>query len=132
MSNADMNDLEIAPPAVVSQAAHDFAAALAETAEFKAFEQAASVVNEDAAAERARMAFQAKQQSLQALLRLNAVSAQEQAELERLRQAFLSLPTVAAYAQAEADLVAVCQAAGDLLSRHIGIDFATACASGCC
>jgi len=132
MSNADLNELEIAPPAVVSQAARGFAEALAETPEFMAFEQAASAMNDDAMAEQARIAFQTKQQSLQALLRLNAVSAQDQAELERLRQAFLSLPTVAAYARAEADLVAVCQETGDLLSHHIGIDIAAVCASGCC
>ncbi len=132
MSNAELNDLEIAPPSAVDQAVHDFAAVLAETPEFKAFEQAALAVHQDTSAEQALTAFQAKYEPLQALLRLNAVSAEDQAELERLRQAYLSLPTVKAYAQAEAELVAVCQAAGDLLSRHLGVDFAAICTSGCC
>jgi hypothetical protein len=33
-----MDDMEIAPPSVVKRAARDFAAALAEIAQFKAFE----------------------------------------------------------------------------------------------
>ncbi len=132
MADFEMNDLEIAPPAVISQAVRDFAEALTGTPEFQAFEQAAAAVNGDAAAEQARTAFQAKQESLQALLRLNAVSAADAAELERLRDVFLSLPTVQAYAQAEAALTAMCQEVGDQLSRQIGIDFAGVCASGCC
>jgi cell fate (sporulation/competence/biofilm development) regulator YlbF (YheA/YmcA/DUF963 family) len=77
-------------------------------------------------------AYQAKQQSLQAVLMLNALSAGEQAELERLREAFLSEPSVTAYLQAEADLRAVCQTAADRLSEHVGMNFASACSSGCC
>jgi cell fate (sporulation/competence/biofilm development) regulator YlbF (YheA/YmcA/DUF963 family) len=77
-------------------------------------------------------AYQAKQQSLQMMLMLNAVSAEEGAELERLRQAFLAAPAVAAYLQAQEDLTAISQAAADLLSQHIGLSFAAACGPGCC
>jgi len=112
--------------------ARAFAQALAESAEFQAFEQTAERLRGDEAAQRAVTAYQTKQQSLQMMLVLNAVPAEEQAELESLRQAFLSEPAVAAYLKAQEDLTAVCQAAADLLSRRIGLSFAAACGPGCC
>ncbi len=112
--------------------ARAFAQALAETAEFQAFEESADRLRNDEAAQHVMGAFLAKQQSLQMMLMLNAVPAEEQAELERLRQAFLSEPAVAAYLKAQEDLTAVCQAAADLLSRRIGLSFAAACGPGCC
>jgi len=132
MTDLVLNDLELAPPSVVRQAARDFAIALAETPQFKAFEQASERLRHDQAAQRAIEAYQAKQQSLQMLLMLNAVGREDQAELERLRQAFLAEPSVAAYLQAQADFAALCQAAADLLSRHIGLSFTAACGPGCC
>lgn len=127
-----MNDLQLAPPGVVLQAARDFAAALAETPEFRAFEAASEQLRQDEVARGAIEAYQAKQKALQALLMLGAVSAEEQAELERLRATFLSQASVQAYGQAETDLRQLCRAAADLISQHIGPDFASACSSGCC
>ena len=132
MNNYAMNDLELAPASVVKQAARDFAATLAETSQFKAYEEAADRLNQDTEAQRAIAAFEAKQQSLQALLMLNAVSEADQAELQRLQRAFSSLPAVVAYFQAQADLMTLCQTTGDLLSQAIGVNYATACGSGCC
>ena len=77
-------------------------------------------------------AFQTKQMSLRALLMLNAVPAEEQAELERLRQAFMDEPAVSAYFQAQSEITVMCQAAADLLSKHLGLSFAAACGPGCC
>ena len=127
-----LNDFDIAPPEVVQQAAHDFAAALAATPQFKAFEQAAYAFQQDKDAQTALQAYQAKQQSLQMMLMLNAVSAEDRAELTRLYQAFAGRPSFQAYVRSEADLKALCQEVGDLLSHHIGFDFAAACASGGC
>ena len=132
MSDFDSNELELAPPEVVRQAARDFAVALAETPQFRTYEEAAERLNQDPMAQRAIDAFQAKQQSLQALLMLNAVSEADKAELQRLQRAFSSAPAVAAYAQAQADLMAICQASADWLSEAIGLNFAAVCGSGCC
>jgi cell fate (sporulation/competence/biofilm development) regulator YlbF (YheA/YmcA/DUF963 family) len=118
--------------AEVRVAARAFAEALAESAEFQAFEQASDRLRQDETAQRAIGAYQTKQQSLQAMLMLKAVSAKDQAELERLRQAFLSHPTVAAYLQAQENLTAMCQAAADVLSQRIGLSFTAACGPGCC
>jgi len=90
------------------------------------------VIVEVQAAQRAIEAYQTKQQSLQMLLMLNAVGQDEQVELERLRQAFLAEPAVAAYLQAHEQFAALCQEAADLLSRHIGLSFTAACGPGCC
>jgi cell fate (sporulation/competence/biofilm development) regulator YlbF (YheA/YmcA/DUF963 family) len=132
MTNLTVNDLELASPAVVRQAAHDFAAALAATGQFTALEAASERLRQDQAAQHAVQAYQAKQQSLQAILMLNALSPDEQTELECLREAFLAEASVAAYLRTEADLRALCQTTADLLSEHVGLNFASACSSGCC
>jgi cell fate (sporulation/competence/biofilm development) regulator YlbF (YheA/YmcA/DUF963 family) len=132
MNGFESNELELAPPEVVRQAAHDFAATLAETPQFRAYEEAVERLNHDAVAQRAIDAYQAKQQSLQAMLMLNAVSEADKAELQRLQNAFSSVPAVVAYAQAQAELMAICQASADGLSQAIGLSYAAACGSGCC
>ena len=66
------------------------------------------------------------------MLMLNAVSNADKAELQRLQRAFSSLPAVVAYAQAQADLMAICQASADWLSEAIGLNYAATCGSGCC
>ena len=132
MSGFDLNELELAPPEVVRQAARDFAVALSETPQFRAYDEAAERLNQDPVAQRAIDAFQAKQQSLQAMLMLNAVSEEDRAELQRLQRAFASTPAVVAYAQAQADLMAICQTSADWLSEAIGLNYAAVCGSGCC
>ena len=115
-----------------SEATRAFARALTESTEFQAFEQAAERMRHDEAAQRALRAFETKQQSLQMMLMLNAVSPEDQAELERLRRAFVEEPSVAAYLQAQEVVMAMCQAAADVLSKRIGLSFASACGPGCC
>jgi cell fate (sporulation/competence/biofilm development) regulator YlbF (YheA/YmcA/DUF963 family) len=132
MADLMLNDIDIAPPEVVRHATRDLAAALAETPAFMAYEQAAAGFRQDEAAQRGIQAYQQKQQALQMLLMLNAVSPEDRAELNRLYQAFAGRPAVQTYVQAEADLRGVCQAVADRLSQHIGFDFAAACGSGCC
>lgn len=132
MTDVVLNELELAPPEVVRQSARDFAAALAETPQFKAYEEAAERLNHDVEAQRVIDEFQAKRQALQAQLMLNAVSEADKAELQRLQDAFSNTPAVMAYAQAQADLMAICQTAADWLSEAIGLNYAAACSSGCC
>jgi len=50
MDGKVLDAIEIAPPSVVKRTARDFAAALAETPEFKAFEQVAERFRQDQAA----------------------------------------------------------------------------------
>ena len=66
------------------------------------------------------------------MLMLNAVSAADKAELQRLQRAFSDLPAVVAYAQAQANLMTLCQTTADFLSQAIGLDYAAVCGSGCC
>jgi hypothetical protein len=70
MPDFDLNELELAPPEVVRQAARDFAVALAETPQFKAYEQAVDRLNHDTAVQQAIDAFQTKRESLRAMLLL--------------------------------------------------------------
>lgn len=116
----------------VRKAARAFARALAETAEFQALEHATERLRQDETAQHVVKAFQSKQQSLQMMLILDAVSPEDRDEIERLRQAFFSKPSVTSYLQAQENLTVVCQAAADLLSQRVGLSFAAACGPGCC
>ena len=132
MEDTVLEDIEIAAPSVVRQAARDFAAALAETPQFKAFEQSAYVFRQNQAAQLALQAYQQKQQSLRALLMLNALSAEQHDELERLESAFINQPVVQKYFTAQAELATLCLALGDALSESIGLNYAAACGASCC
>ena len=127
-----ITELEIASPSVVRQAARDFAAALSETPQFKDYEELSIQLRGDTAAQKAIQAYQEKQRSLQTLLMLHAVPPQEQAELERLKQDYLTQPVVKAFLKAQEDLIVLCQTATDLLGQHIGLSFTAACGLGCC
>ena len=116
----------------VVQAARDFSEALSETTQYQAWEQATWSLRQDQAAQSLAEKLQTRQQELEPLLMLGAASAEQRAELERLRTEYLALPTIMAYMQAEADLRALCQAANMVLSQAAGLDFAANCASGCC
>jgi cell fate (sporulation/competence/biofilm development) regulator YlbF (YheA/YmcA/DUF963 family) len=125
-------DIEAATPSVVKQAARDFAAALAETPQFEAFEHTAYAFRQDQAAQQAMQAYQQKQQSLRAMLMLNALSDEQRDELDRLKSAFISQPVVQEYFTAQAELATLCQALGDTLSESIGLNYAAACGVSCC
>ncbi len=116
----------------VYSAVHGFAESLAESDEFRTYELAAERLGQDETSQQAIQAFQKKQQSLQMLFRLNAVSAADKAELERLQNAYLSQPLVIDYLEAQEKLTALFQAAANLLSQRIGLSFASACGPGCC
>ncbi len=132
MTDVTVNELELAPPAAILQAARDFGQALAETQQFKALEAAGERLRGDRAAQGAMQTYQTKQQALQMMQMLNAVSPEEGAELERLRRAFLAAPAVGAYLQAQEDFTVLCRAAADMLTKSIGLSFTAACGPGCC
>ena len=132
MDDKVFDDIDIAPPSVVKQAARDFAAALAETPEFKAFEQAADAFRQDPVAQKALGAYQEKQLAWRALLMLNALSSKQRAELESLQSAFMNQTIVQEYFNAQTKFAALCQALGDTLSESIGLNYAAACGVGCC
>lgn len=132
MSVASIPDLETGLTGEVHQAARAFAAALAATPQFLAFEQAHEALQHDEAAQRAGAMYQEKQQSLQMMLMLNAVSPEERAELERLRDAFFNAPSVVAMLQAQEALQTLCGATADVLSEAIDLDVAAACGPRCC
>jgi len=132
MEDMISEDIEMASPSVVKQAARDFAAVLAETPQFRTFEQAAYAFRQDQTAQQAMQAYQQKQQSLRALVMLNALSAEQRDELERLQSAFINQPVVQEYFTAQAELATLCQALGDALSESIGLNYAAACGVSCC
>ena len=132
MDDTVFDDIEVAPRAVLLAAAREFAASLADTPQFKAFEQVAERFRLDQEAQQAQKAFQEKQKSWKALLMLNALTPEQQAELESLHSAFVNQPIVQEYINAQTELTTLCQAVGDILSEAIGFNFAAACGVSCC
>ena len=125
-------NIEIAPVDVVRRAARDFAGALSETPQFKAFEAVAERFRDDAVAQQAMGAYQEKQMAWRALLMLNALSDAQKAELEGRRSAFMDQPVVKEYFAAQAELLKLCQALGDTISESIGLNYAASCGVSCC
>ena len=132
MDNKAINDIEVAPASVVKQAARNFASVLAETPEFKSFEQVAERFRQDQAAQQAMKAFQEKQRDWRALIMLNALSPEQRAELDSLKNVFVSRPVVEEYFKAQSELATLCQTLGDALSESIGLNYAAACGVSCC
>ncbi len=116
----------------VRLAAKTFAAALAESPEFQAFEDSAVAFKQDRAAQEAVRLFQEKQRSLQMMQKLNMLEQAELDELKRLRDAMMGQPCVHAYVDAHNALILLCQAMAQELDEAIGLDFAGACAPKCC
>ncbi len=132
MEDQVFDNIEVAPPSVVLAAARDFAAALVETSQYRAFEQVAERFRQDQVAQQAMAAYQEKQKAWRALIMLNALSAEQSTELESLKNAFLNRTVVQEYLKAQTELVSLCQALGDMLSESIGLNYAAACGVSCC
>ncbi|HUE98692.1 MAG TPA: YlbF family regulator [Anaerolineales bacterium] len=132
MDNKVFDDIEIAPTSAVRQSARDFAAVLAESPQFKTFEQATKRFRQDQSAQQALNAYQEKQSSLRALLMLNALSAEQRAELESLQSAFVNQPVVQEYFKTQTEFSTLCQTLGDAISESIGLNYAAACGVSCC
>jgi hypothetical protein len=77
-------------------------------------------------------AFQEKQTAWRALIMLNALSAEQTAELEGLQNAFVNQLVVQEYLKAQMELTTLCQVVGDALSESIGLNYAAACGVSCC
>jgi cell fate (sporulation/competence/biofilm development) regulator YlbF (YheA/YmcA/DUF963 family) len=116
---------------VALEAARDFAAAIAETAEYQAFDQAQVQLRQDEAAQKAIHDFQEKRQALGWQLQLGMSPDAEMQELQRLQENMLALPAVQAYVAAQQRLGSVCREAADLVSQTIGLNFAAGCGPGC-
>ena len=132
MDDKVFDDIEIAPPSVVKQAARDFAAAVAETPQFKAFEQVAERFRQDQTAQQALRAYQEKQTSWRALLMLNALSTEQRAELESLQSTFANQLVVQEHFKAQTEFATLCQTLGDAISESIDLNYAAACGVSCC
>jgi cell fate (sporulation/competence/biofilm development) regulator YlbF (YheA/YmcA/DUF963 family) len=116
----------------VLDAVNAFADLLAETPEYATFQQAALEFQRDPSAQEAVRLFQEKQRSLQMMQQLGMLSEDELNELRRLRRAMADQPRVRAYLNAQELFKRICQLAAQEISAEIEMDFAGACAPGCC
>lgn len=115
----------------VREAIMRFVFALAQTTQFRAFEQASEALDADPSAQQAIAALQAAQERLQVMVALNNLTEPEQIEFRRLEEACFEHSAIAAYIEAQQDLVKVATAAVDRLSERLEIDYAAACGASC-
>jgi len=121
-----------AEPSDVERAARRFAAALAETPTYRAFEEASVRFSDDEHAREAYHAFQARQRELQPMIMLGAASEEQKAELDQMYDAFVSERSASGLLDAQASLAALCSQLDVLLSQRLGLPFAATCSPGCC
>lgn len=132
MQFTNSNDLEIAPNSVVIETARQLAEVMIDSKQYTEFERSYLLFREDNEAQKIIREFQAKQNSLRGLIQLNAVSEEDQKELQRLQTSFSQRPAVIRYSKAQNELMRFSQEIGDHLSDAIGMDFSSACRSGGC
>ncbi|MHB8086989.1 MAG: YlbF family regulator [Anaerolineaceae bacterium] len=126
------NDIEVAPRSVVLKSANEFAQTLGETPQFTEFLKSHFDFRQDVDAQNIQQEYQKKQASLKAVLMLNAASDEDRKELQNLQERFNQRPSVIRFIKAQDDLIAICQEIGDLLSKEIGMDYASSCRTGGC
>lgn len=132
MGDTQWNELEVASKEVVMHAAEQFAGVFTETPQYQAFEKAYSAYRQDTRAQSTLQEFQKKQASLKGLMMLNAVNEEDRQALQSLHDRFYQQPSVVQYTQAQADLIAMAQEIGDVLSKSIGLDYGSSCRTGGC
>ncbi|MGV8049065.1 MAG: YlbF family regulator [Anaerolineaceae bacterium] len=126
------NDIEVAPTSAVLQTAKDFAKTLSGTPQFTEFLQSHNVFRQDGEAQRIQQEYQKKHASLKAVLMLNAANEEDLKELQDLQERFNQCPSVIRLIKAQDELIAVCQEVGDIISKEIGMDYASSCRTGGC
>jgi len=129
---ADLAATTRAAEAEALAAAGTFGEALRGSPEFTALLAAENALSADATANAAIEAFQSRQAELRMELMMRVLPEAQRAELERLQQAMLAVPSVASYVAATAAFLAVCRETAAVVSAQIGIDFAANCRSGGC
>ena len=119
-------------PSDVEGPARRFAAAIAETATYRSFEEASVCFSNDEHARGAYQAFQARQRELQPMIMLGAASEEQKAELDQMYDAFMSEHSASSLLDAQASLAALCSQLDVVLSQRLGLPFAATCSPGCC
>jgi cell fate (sporulation/competence/biofilm development) regulator YlbF (YheA/YmcA/DUF963 family) len=135
LSTQDSAGFAAAPRAAEAEAlsaAGTFGAALRASPEFAALLAANGALSADAGATAAIEAFGARQAELRTEAMMGILNDAQRAGLERLQQAMLAVPSVAAYVAATEAFGAVCRETAVVVSAQIGIDFAANCRSGGC
>jgi len=109
-----------------------FGAVLRSSPEFGALMAANQALASDAAATAAIEAFNSRQEDLRMELMMGVLPDEQREELERLQEAMLAVPSVAAYVAATESFQAICRETASVISDQIGIDFAANSRSGGC
>jgi cell fate (sporulation/competence/biofilm development) regulator YlbF (YheA/YmcA/DUF963 family) len=131
MTGRTLDTQQLALSDRVREAINDVVLALADTAQFRAFDEAEEALDADSAAQQAIADLQSQRQQLQMMLALNNLSEQEQTDFRRVEEACFGQPTVAAYVASQEELAGVAVLATDRISEPVGIDYAAACGAAC-
>lgn len=116
----------------VTRAASHFAAALSETPELAAFQEAHAPFDADIEAQEALHAYRARQRYLQPLAALGVATPEQRVELEQLWEAWRAKPSAARLLETEDVLCRLFRSLDELLPGRIGLGFAATCRPRCC
>jgi cell fate (sporulation/competence/biofilm development) regulator YlbF (YheA/YmcA/DUF963 family) len=110
----------------------NFSSALLGSQEYKNYETTFSRMKQDAAAQKDLQLFQEKQQEINRTYRQDGNREKAQAEMDAVQKSLIQNPAISAYTIAQEELTALCNDAGIILSKNIGLDYAAVCAPSCC
>lgn len=116
------------------QASRSLAKAIAETANYKAFERARDRLSSDVEARKMLDDLEAAEQKAQLAESWGGLSDFERKKLERLRDSTFKHPTINTFLEAQERLIADLKELNRYMTEKLGIDFAdmTKPQTGCC
>lgn len=132
MNKELFTDLSEKEKSHLSDAILNLTSLLTNSKEFKEFESAFSIMNQDVAAQNELKTFKQKQQEINQIFRQNGDREKALAELEKIQNSLLENPVIANHTIAQEALMDICTEAGAMLSKNIGLDYATVCGPSCC
>jgi cell fate (sporulation/competence/biofilm development) regulator YlbF (YheA/YmcA/DUF963 family) len=132
MITKDNTEIQISTEQELSSTIRDFVNALVETAQYKKYDSASDVFQNDQAAQKALQAYRAKARDLQTKQMFNTLAPSEQQDLQRLWIAFQGFKSVQDFFDAQGEFQALCVACVQVISDNCGLDYATSCGASCC
>jgi cell fate (sporulation/competence/biofilm development) regulator YlbF (YheA/YmcA/DUF963 family) len=132
MITKDNTEIQISTEQEISSAIRDFVNALVETAQYKKYDSASDVFQNDQAAQKALQAYRAKARDLQTKQMFNTLAQPEQQDLQRLWIAFLGFKSVQDFFDAQGEFQALSRECAQVISESCGLDYATSCGASCC
>jgi cell fate (sporulation/competence/biofilm development) regulator YlbF (YheA/YmcA/DUF963 family) len=132
MKNELFKDLREDEKSRLTAAIWNFSSAFTSSQEYKDYEKTLSRMNQDVEAQKQLQVYQKKQQEVNGNYRRDGNREKALAEMKSLQDTLMQNGAISAYTFAQEAMMDLCTEAGDMLSKKIGLDYASVCAPSCC